>query len=127
MPRLRPPVLTTMGILNIVFGSLFLLCYLCDGGQFILHAASASRPRAIFRDPAAEMLQALQAEVPGYMAFRVSQILLSLGLAILLLTAGIGLLNMQRWARVGSIVYAIATIFLQIFTLIYQIAFINPV
>src|SRR5436309_1238936 len=118
MPRQRPPVLTTMGILNIVFGSIFLLCFLCDGGQFAINSSSARRPRAIFRDPAAEVLQALQAEVPGYTAFQVSRILFSMGLAILLLTAGIGLLNMQRWARVGSIVYAIATIFLEVFTLI---------
>jgi hypothetical protein len=116
-----------MGILNIVFGSIFLLCNLCDGGQFAINSASARRPRAIFRDPAAEVLQALQAEVPGYTAFQVSRVLLGLGLAILLLTSGIGLLNMQPWARVGSIIYAIATIFLQIFTLIYQLAFINPV
>jgi hypothetical protein len=116
-----------MGILNIVFGSIFLLCFLCDGGQFTINAAGARRPRAVFRDPAAEVLLALQAEVPGYTAYQVSRILLNLGLAILLLTAGIGLLNMQRWARVGSIVYAITTILLEVFTLIFHFVYVYPV
>ena len=128
MRRRRPPGLTTMGVLNIVFGSLFLLCSLCNGGQLMMNTAAANRgPRGFLREPGAEMLEALKAEIPGYMAIEVSRHLLHLGLAILLLTAGIGLLNMQRWARVGSIIYAVATIILEIGSLIFQLAFVNPV
>jgi hypothetical protein len=113
----RPGSVTTMGVLNLVFGSLFLLVCFCDG---VLLVAS--------RDPDNMMLwEEMKDQVPGFVAVRVGGLLLHILLFILLIVAGIGLLNMAAWGRALSIVYAVASILLEIAMLIYQLAFINPV
>jgi len=116
-----------MGILNIIFGSLFLLCYLCNGVSLIMQSSNRGGGFGGANDPGVELMNQMQAEIPGFMAYQVGSSLLHLTLSILLLTSGIGLLNMQRWARAGSIVYAVVTILVEIGALIYQLAFINPV
>jgi hypothetical protein len=116
-----------MGILNIVFGSLFLLCYLCNGVQLIMQSSGKAGGFGGANDPGVELANQMQAEIPGLMVHQVSTTLLHLALSVLLLSSGVGLLNMQHWARVGSIVYAVVTIILEIGNLIYQLAFINPV
>jgi hypothetical protein len=114
-----------MGILNIVLGSLFLLCYLCNGVSLLMQTSNLNQGGG--NDPGAELILQLQEEIPGFMVYQVSSSLLHLALSILLLTSGIGLLNVQRWARLGSIVYAVVTILVEIGALIYQLAFVNPV
>src|SRR5437660_756916 len=127
MARPRPTSVTVMGILNIIFGSLFLLCYLCNGVSLIMQSSNRGGGFGGANDPGVELMNQMQAEIPGFMAYQVGSSLLHLTLSILLLTSGIGLLNMQRWARAGSIVYAVVTILVEIGALIYQLAFINPV
>ncbi len=118
-----------MGILNIVMGSLFLLCYLCNGINLIMQSSTLNRPGAFGpgQDPAVEMAQRMQEEIPGITVFQVTNTLAHLALSILLLICGIGLLNMRGWARVGSIIYAVVTILVDMGALFYQLAFINPV
>src|SRR4051812_44361374 len=121
MARKRPGGVTAMGILNIVFGSLFLLCYVCSGLSLVMNVSRAGGGGGGFgggMDDAA-MWNFMTSEVPGYAVFSTANILLNLAASILLLTCGIGLLNMRSWARVGSILYGIVTILLQLSALVY--------
>jgi hypothetical protein len=115
-----------MGILNIVFGSIFLLCYVCSGLSLVTNAGAGGGGGFGGGMDQAAMWNFMTNEVPGYVAFSAGNVLLNLLASILLLTSGIGLLNMRSWARVGSIVYSILTILMQIAALVYQLAFVNP-
>ena len=116
-----------MAILNIVFGSLFLLCYLCGGVSLIMQSAAGNGGLGGRKDQAAEIADHLKAEVPGYAVYQVGNVVVNLALSILLLICGIGLLGMNQWARVGSIVYAITAILTTLGGLVYQLAVVNPV
>ena len=126
MARPRPTSVTVMGILNIIFGSLFLLCYLCNGVSLIMQSSNRGGGFGGANDPGVELMNQMQAEIPGFMAYQVGSSLLHLTLSILLLTSGIGLLNMANWARILCIFYAILTILSQIGALIFQLAYVNP-
>jgi hypothetical protein len=80
--RVRPTSVTVFGILNIVFGSLGLLC----------------TPLAVFalwipQQPGAPQIG------PAMMAYTIIGYIVGFFCAILLLAAGIGLLYQKRWAR----------------------------
>lgn len=82
----RPTSVTVFGILNIVFGGLGLLCM-----PFTLIASF------VFPDvlhPSA-----------GFKMWIIFTSVVSLGCSIWLLVLGIGLLNLKRWSRTGSIAY----------------------
>jgi hypothetical protein len=126
MKRVRPTSVTVMGILNIVFGSLSLLCMVCMGiSLLVLSSPDMLRlPNGV--NPVADMWDFMKREIPGYVAITIGSLVLGLIMSILLLTAGIGLLNMQNWARVMSILYSIVTVLTQLGSLIFTLAFVNP-
>jgi hypothetical protein len=131
MARRRPAVLTVMGILNIVFGSLGLLCNLCAGLSLLLSLGGAMQAgqgqgggNPFGEDP--EMVAFLRAEVPGYAAVRVIQVVVGLATCVVLILAGIGLLKMQRWGRMLSIAYSIVGILVTLGSLVYTLALVNP-
>jgi hypothetical protein len=105
-----------MGVLNIVFGALFLLVCFCDGIMLVAG-----------RDPdTMAMWEQMKDQVPGFVAVRAGGVLVHIVLFILLIVAGIGLLNMARWGRFLSIFYGVASILFELAMLIYQLGFINP-
>src|SRR5262245_54997688 len=113
----RPASVTVMGILNIVFGSLGLLCYVCVGVMFLaLMGSTAGFPGGV--NPIQDMMNFMERQIPGYKAIMISSLILGFLLSVLLLVSGIGLLNMQGWARVLSILYSIIMILVQIGSLI---------
>jgi hypothetical protein len=118
-----------MAILNIIFGSLGLLCMLCNGVVMLGNAAGGNRGGGFGgNDPAAaRMMQMVEQEIPAYMAVQVGALVIGLTLAALMLISGIGLLYMQNWARIAAIVYAITDILLRIGNLVYYFAFVSPV
>jgi hypothetical protein len=122
----RPTVLTVMGILNIILGSLFLLCTLCTG-IFVLMMVNRS---SIFDvrgvNVLGDMWDYMKREVPAYPAVTIGSVVEGLLADTLLVIAGIGLLNMQSWGRVLSIIYSVTTILMQVFTLIFTLAYVNP-
>src|SRR5437764_618412 len=66
MARKRPTAVTVMGILNIVFGSLSLLCMACLG---ILMMAMFRSDMLVLPggvNPVADMWEFMKREVPGY-------------------------------------------------------------
>jgi hypothetical protein len=128
MARRRPTVVTVMAILNIVFGSLGLLCNLCGAAQLVMNIASANRvgPGG-GPDPSAQLWKAMTEEIPAYVPVQIGNLLVSLLLSAVLLASGIGLLKMQKWARVAAISYAVFDILLRIGALAYHFAFVSPV
>jgi hypothetical protein len=128
MEQKRPTALTVMGILNIVLGSLALLCTCFEGlGMLVL----SNLPAELRQDPnikaAAEPFEKLMREVPEYLAVFVSQAIAALCLALLLIVSGIGLLYVKRWARLGCIFYVAIRVPLSVANLIYALTVVNPV
>ncbi len=121
MPRRRPTAVTVMGILNIVFGSLSLLCVTCLGLVFLFMANQSG-----FGNPVFEIWDAMKREMPAYPAVTTASLILGILMAAMLILAGIGLLNMQGWARVLSILYSIVMVLSQIGLLIFQLAYVLP-
>ncbi len=130
MPSFRPGSVTAAAVLSIIYGSLFTLCGLC--GVVSLAAQGAMGKNFLAGgDPMQVQLQkqledALQREVPGYQAFQVVGTIISLGEALALLIAGIGLLSMQPWARTLAIVVCLIAMVSTGFQAVYQSAFIIP-
>jgi hypothetical protein len=135
MERRRPTAVTVMGVLNIVFGSLSLLCTLCLGIMFLFVSALFSQPLPPMPQgpgmppnvpPINEVWDLMRQQVTWLMPYLIGSLLVGLVLAIMLIIAGIGLLNMKRWGRVLSIIYAVVTIIVQVAETVAQIAYINP-
>jgi len=122
MPRERPTAITTMAILNIVIGGLGMLCGLCGLGAPAASAGILKMAGAGAGDPMA----VLNERVPGLFFWMFTKISLALVLSVLLVIAGIGLLNMKKWGRTLSLVYAIFTIPLQIAYVLFQILLVQP-
>jgi hypothetical protein len=87
----RPTSVTVFGILNIVFGSLGLLCS-PFGFIGVFTLPDTFNPTLLYK---------------GWLLFSA---FIGLALSVWLLSMGIGLLNLKRWARVGSIAYGWFTI-----------------
>src|SRR5690349_5490068 len=95
----RPTVVTVMGILNIVFGSLSLLCIVCLGLVLFVGLGSDVLERQLGFNVLADQWEFMKREVPSYPALTISNVILGFVMGSLLLAAGIGLLYMQTWAR----------------------------
>jgi hypothetical protein len=128
MAKKRPAAVTVMGILNLVFGSIMLLCFMCNGIQVVMQLGG-NRPGALNdpNDPTTKMLDFMKAEIPGFMTVQVLSLAVHLILTLILLVSGVGLLNMKGWGRIGSIFYAVSSVLVEIASLIYQLVYVNPV
>jgi hypothetical protein len=126
MATTRPTAVTVMAILNIVFASLGMLCYVCIGIVLLVlfnnQSIFAVAGVPVFTD----MWDFMKREVPSYPAVTIGSLILSLVLTTVLLISGIGLLNLRGWARVMAIVYSILTILLQVSSVVYTVAVVNP-
>ena len=126
MERKRPATLTTIAVLNIVFGSLGLICACINGFSIgVLLSASRDNPNQVIR-VLGEIADLLQREVPGYMAVEISRTLYFLVFSSLLIVAGIGLLYIGNWARIISFIYAITAILTQAAYLLYMFLVVYP-
>jgi hypothetical protein len=121
MARERPASVLTMGILNLVFGGLGLIC-LCVGafGLAVLFGLVGATKEL------EDLMAAIERELPAFRAIMIAQIALGVLLNIVLLAAGVGLLNMQPWARWASVGWAVTIILLQVASLIFTLAIVNP-
>jgi len=87
----KPKSVTVFGVLNIVYGGLFIL----------------STPIAIF----GYIVAGKKGDVSsGEMMWALFSLIVGFGLTIWLVILGIGLLNLKKWARRGSVMYAWADI-----------------
>jgi hypothetical protein len=119
-----------MGILNIVFGSLGLLCGVCAVGANAFLSVLASGPKSgvpgapqdIFKD----LLTYMDKNLPGYMAVEIGRGVGLIVLSALLLVAGIGLLGTKSWARWLSVAYALLSIPLHVGWAVFELGFVLP-
>lgn len=120
--RKRPTGATVIGILNIIFGSLLLLCYVCDAINLGAGGSLFGGDNVL----AERMLEHMKREVGGFMVVRVGTLVLGLIEAAVLLLTGIGLLNDGNWARVLAIFFAFVSMGTILAQTIFQFAVVGP-
>jgi hypothetical protein len=128
MARKRPAVLTVMGILNIILGSLFLLCNLCLG-ILLLAMFGGGLDAKLFPggvNPLSDMWDFMKVEVPGFAVITIGEMVANMVLSAILIIAGIGLLAFRNWGRVLSIIYGVFTIVVRVGGLVFTLAMVNP-
>jgi hypothetical protein len=121
MARPRPALVTAFGILNIIFGALFLFC---DFGGAL---SSMSTTWTINGQDVTEHFQAhMRWQVPAYTTVRIIDLIVSLILAIGFIVAGVGVLRLAAWGRILAVVLAGLSVFHQLTMTFWQIAWIGP-
>jgi hypothetical protein len=114
MPARRPPGVTPLALLNIIFGGLYLLCGLCSGTEPTVTVNNQDRTQ--------ELKDFMVAEVPGYTALRITGLVTSTILAAGLVVSGAGMLRLAPWSRTLALVCAALAILQQIgLALFYQL------
>jgi len=111
----RPTVVTVFGILNIVFGASALICI--PIGLIISFGLMQAHGNPI--------LDALQGN-RVYVLWTLISSVLGILAATVKITAGIGLLKLQAWARITSIGYAIYAICIAIVSMIMTAVVMVP-
>ena len=96
-PMTRPSILTALGIINIAFAAMGML------GILISAVSSSLMDPRNSSNPVVRIMH----ENPDYQTFQRVGMVIGFPAAIVLLIAGIGLLQMQPWGRYLTIVYAI--------------------
>lgn len=132
MNRERPTAVLVMAILNFVMGGLGLITFLCCGlgsllaTNLFLDFIGKAAPPPTKGGPDPSELTKMFDHVPGYYPVMGTHMVLCAGLCILLIAAGVGLLNMQTWARYSSVAASVFFIFLSFINLAYNIAVVQP-
>jgi hypothetical protein len=125
MKRKTPGVILVVAVFHFVFATLDILGSICGGLVFVWMAGASPHRGDPFSQVLAITWQALR-QIPGYLPIAIAQMIVSLGLGIVLIIAGIGLLRLRNWARMLSIAYAVFNLLLQIAWLVYHLAVIVP-
>jgi hypothetical protein len=127
MRNRRPEAITTMAIVNIIFGALSILCGGCGafGLLFLGQIANAPGPGG-GPNPVAQLLNYLNKECPGYQFVEVGRSVGILVLGVVLIAAAIGLLQMQSWGRWVTVAYAALAIPLHVGYLGYEMGVVLP-
>jgi hypothetical protein len=116
MLRRRPGGAVFFGIANIAVGALGLMAYGCCG--FMVLALSVDRTGTVWSH--------LAGDVRLFAPLEVAHLVLCMLLCVLLLISGIGMLSMHNWARLLSIACGVVALLLNVWNLIFQIAFVSP-
>jgi hypothetical protein len=128
MAKQRPTRITVFAILNIVFGALWLFCITC--GIVAAPAMQQLQAQQQGQQPGLnqqDFEKRVEAQLPAYNVIKWAGLGLSLVLGVILIVAGIGLLNMASWGRGLSIVWAVIAILYLLISLVYNIIYVNPV
>lgn len=134
MYRHRTTPILVLAILHLVGGGLGLFGSLCGcGGLLMSNALSSAIPTMPQRPGqpppppnANEINKYMNDHVPGYLAYTVIALVLSFLLDIMLISGGIGLLNMHPWARWLSLAYAPLSILVRLVGFVYQLVWVMP-
>jgi hypothetical protein len=131
MPYRRPGAVTAAGVMAIIYGSLFTLCGMCGVASLAAQGAMGNNMFA-GNDPVQIQVQnqvqaALARDVPGYATFQAAGTVLGLVEAAAILVAGIGILNVKRWARSLALAACLLAIVTTLFQTVYQAVYVMPV
>jgi len=126
----RPGSVTAAAVLSIIYGSLLTLCGLCSLVMLVAQGAIGENllggGNPVQKKLKKEIEDVMRRDVPGYQVVGPVNNILSLGEAIALLCAGIGLLNMRSWARSLALWICLVIIAHTIFHGVYQSVFVIP-
>jgi hypothetical protein len=133
MPSTRPTSITVIAILQLIFGGIVVLFYVCSGlitlaspmlagvkGQ----AQKNNQPGAAVTFE--EGLEKAMADLPAAGVLRYVNYAVNGFLILAMIVGGIGLLRMHNWARVLTILYAVVSIADKVFDLIYSLMYEIP-
>jgi hypothetical protein len=124
--RHRPTAVLVMAILNFIWGGLSIICFSCIAAGFLmLNSMLKSLPTSAGGGGTLQVVPYSDV-IPGYLAYMIAHTIIGVVMAILLIVAGIGLLNMQPWARWCCLVYSTYHVLETIFSLFYTITVVNP-
>ncbi len=138
MARHRPTAILVIAILHIIGASIGILSSCYSVAMMGVAQASSTAPSPAFTPPpgapqgqptppnAAQILKYYEEHVPGYTAFTFGSLAVSFLLDVMLLASGIGLLKMQPWARLLSLIYAPLSILFHILSFGYQLIVVLP-
>jgi hypothetical protein len=129
MRKSVPARVTVIAILHFVFGGLGVLQGICAGAMmavgmhpiFISGGPRGTREREFFQ----EMQSAIES-APAYHLAQYTNLAGDLLISVLMVVSGVGLLRMRPWGRFLSILYAILSIGIKVFALIYALGFSLP-
>ena len=106
-PPARPTSVTVFGILAILFAALGLLC-----SPFNLVGLN---------DPNNPLVN-----IAGFKVFAIISAINGMICAVALLAIGIGLLNLKRWARSGSVIYSVYVIIVGLIGIVAMLVILAP-
>ncbi|HEV2948728.1 MAG TPA: hypothetical protein VGX70_15240 [Gemmataceae bacterium] len=128
--RQVPASVTVIAVLHFAFGGLGLLGDVCAGGMFFAGGGSMFTGFGGNQSPHQKQLQdEMQRAMEGGPAYKIVQfgeIAWDLAISFTMITSGIGLLKLRPWGRNLSVIYALLSIALKIFSIVYVLAFTQP-
>src|SRR6516162_6539589 len=131
--RERPLSIMPIAILHFVFGGMGILCGICSGiqlagggGQNWMTPTPTGPQAAEMKQMQDEMQQAMES-AGGSHAVQIGTVIIDLAISIIMIVSSIGLLQLRPWGRLLSIVYAILSISLKIFEVVYAFAVTKPI
>jgi hypothetical protein len=123
MEKQRPTAVLVIAILHFVFAALGVCGLISLAVQPAMQAAQPADQQRLQREMEAKMAE----KIPGYQAQQVGDMAVNILFTIMLFAAGLGLLQMQNWARLLSIVYAVLSLLHKAFMLVFGLVFVQPV
>lgn len=127
MTRKRPAGVLVIAIFHFIFGAGGLCVGIIQvtgaGKQFNKLAAAGDPRQADLQD---RIEEEMAKRIPGFTTYEIVNAIETLIMALVLIVSGVGLLNMQAWARYLSITYAVLGIVFTIAGLIFSFLFIMP-
>jgi hypothetical protein len=131
----RPTSVLVIAIFHFIFGGLGLLCGLpglvmqASGFGNAAKAplpAGASQQQIDLHDMQVRVQQRSEQAAPLQAQVLMVNLILNLLISLLLVVVGFGLVKMQWWGWLGSIVYGVARIVMQIYTLLFSLLYSLP-
>jgi hypothetical protein len=113
----RPVIVLVFAILNLVFGGMGIVSFICGGVAVAFVFAILSN------SPAGRTIPSFPS---GLVVFFAVIFVYGFIMAVVLTISGVGLLNMKRWARNTAIAYSIITIAYSITTTVINITYAGP-
>jgi hypothetical protein len=129
-PRKKPTAVFVFGILNIVFGAMSLISFLCCGvvigGLYgVVMSAYGNAPPEVQKD-LDDLGRAFVDNVPGLVAFLIAYFAVGLMLGLMQIISGVGLVRIRPWARWMCVLWGVLEIMTIALSLFYLLAILNP-
>lgn len=120
-PPKRPVAVLVIAVLHFAFGGFFLMCGLCGAGfQLIGQNTALVNPGQQAPAMTDDMDRFIAEKLPYARAVQWAMLAKNLGTALLMIVAGVGLLQMRRWGWILSIVYALLSFLVQPAEVLYN-------